>query len=358
MTSDSGLTRQDSDYATQIQDALDELQHMQEAPRIVTTPEELEALERDLRERTDRLSSLMLGLHLQHSLDSEDLQAEQDLLVSHWPKPLKNDGRVQVWVRTIGGHRVPVWVTYYRRRGQRRKGKRYAGLYAGLVLLGIHDRCTPALAAEISLLAAMLGSLDEARDVLAQRGVALDIKTLRLIAYRYAARARVAQQMESTELDDTVAGRRVVISTDGGRIRLRETKRGPKTKKGRRRYTGAWREPKVLIIYVVDAEGKREASFAPMIDATLKGPDAVFALLRTYLQRLQITQADRVLFIADGAPWIWKRVPLLAQALGLSSEQVHELLDFYHAAEHLGKVAALRKDWSAKARSQIGRAHV
>jgi hypothetical protein len=352
MTSDSGLTRQDSDYATQIQDALDELQHMQEAPRVVTTPEELEALERDVRERTDRLSSLLLGLHLQHSLDSEDLQAEQDLLVSHWPKPLKNDGRVQVWVRTIGGHRVPVWVTYYRRKGQRRKGKRYAGLYAGLVLLGIHDRCTPALAAEISLLAAMLGSLDEARDVLGQRGVALDVKTLRLIAYRYAARARVAQQMESTELDDTVAGRRVVISTDGGRIRLRETKRGPKTKKGRRRYTGAWREPKVLIIYVVDAEGKREASFTPMIDATLKGPDAVFALLRTYLQQLGITQADQVLFIADGAPWIWKRTPLLVQALGLAAEQVHELLDFYHAAEHLGKVAALRKDWSAKARSR------
>jgi hypothetical protein len=193
-----------------------------------------------------------------------------------------------------------------------------------LVLLGIYDRCTPALAAEVSLLAAMLGSLDEARDVLAQRGVELDIKTLRLIAYRYAARARVAQQIEITEFDDTVSGRRVVISTDGGRIRLRETKRGPKTKKGRRRYTGAWREPKVLIIYVVDADGKREASFAPLIDATLKGPDAVFALLRTYLHRLQITQSDRVLFIADGAPWIWNRVPLLVHALGLAAEQVHE----------------------------------
>jgi len=352
MTSDPGLTRQDSDYATQIQDALDELQQMQEAPRVVTSPEALDDLEREIRGRTDRLSSLLLGLHLQHSLDSEDLKAEQDLLVSQWPKPLKNDGRVPVWVRTLGGHLVPVWVTYYRRKGPRRKGKRYAGLYAGLVLLGIHDRCTPTLGAEISLLAAMLGSLDEARDVLAQRGVSLDVKTLRLIAYRYAARARVAQQIESAALDDTVSGRRVVISTDGGRIRLRETKRGPKTKKGRRRYTGAWREPKVLIIYVVDAEGKREASFTPMIDATLKGPDAVFALLRTYLQQLGITQADQVLFIADGAPWIWKRVPLLVQALGLAAEQVHELLDFYHAAEHLGKVAALRKDWSAKARSR------
>jgi hypothetical protein len=58
-----------------------------------------------------------------------------------------------------------------------------------------------------------------------------------------------------------------------------------------------------------------------------------------------------VLFIADGAPWIWKRVPLLVQALGLAAEQVHELLDFYHAAQHLGQVAALRTDWKAKARS-------
>jgi hypothetical protein len=33
-------------------------------------------------------------------------------------------------------------------------------------------------------------------------------------------------------------------------------------------------------------------------------------------------------------------------------EQVHELLDFYHAAQHLGHVAALRKDWSAKARTR------
>jgi hypothetical protein len=352
MTSDPGLIRQDSDYPRQIQESLDELQRMQEAPRVVTNPGEVEALEGEIRQCTARLGSLLLGLHLQHSLDAEDFKVEQDLLVSQWPKPLKNDGRVQVWVRSAGGDCVPVWVTYYRRKGQRRRGKRYAGLYAGLVLLGIYDRCTPALAAEISLLAAMLGSLDEAQDVLAQRGVALEIKTLRLVAYRYATRARLEQQIESSELDDTVLGRRVVISTDGGRIRLRETKRGPKTKKGRRRYTGAWREPKVLIIYVVDAEGKREASFAPVIDATLKGPDAVFALLRIYLQQLGIAQADQVLFIADGAPWIWKRVPQLLQALGLRADQVHEMLDFYHAAEHLGKVSALRKDWSAKLRSR------
>jgi hypothetical protein len=352
MTSDSGLISQDSDYPKAIQEVLDELHELQQTPRLVTNPDALETLEREIRQCTDHLGSLLVGYHLQQALDSAALQAEQAQLVSQWPKPLKNDGKVQVRVRTAQGLAVPVWVTYYRRKGQRRAGKRYAGVYAGLVLLGIYDRCTPALASEVSLCAAMLGSLDEAQAVLADRGVELDTKTVRTIAYRYAARARLEQQIERTVFEDTVAGRRVVISSDGGRLRLRETKRGPKTKKGRRRYKGAWREPKVLIVYVVDAEGKRDASFAPVIDATLKGPDAVFALLRTYLQRLNITQADQVLFIADGAPWIWKRVPLLVHALGLAAAQVHELLDFYHAVQHLGQVAALRKDLSAQARTR------
>src|SRR5712671_3967042 len=292
MTSDSGSTRQDTEYVRHIQEALHELHQLQQTPRLVTSPDALEALEREIRQRTDRLGSLLVGQHLQQALDSDALQAEQEQLVRQWPKPLKNDGKVTVMVRTVQGLAVPVRLTYYRRQGQRRAGKRDAGVYAGLVLLGIYDRCTPALASEVSLFAAMLGSLDEAQAVLADRGVVLDTKTVRLIAYRYAARARLEQQIEHTAFEDSVAGRRVVISSDGGRMRLRETKRGPKTKKGRRRYTGAWREPKVLIVYVVDAEGKQESRFAPFIDATLKGPDAVFALLRTYLQRLHITQAD------------------------------------------------------------------
>src|SRR5262245_59982667 len=352
MPSESGLTNQDSDDAQHIQEVLNELRQMQQTPLLVTSPDDLEALEREIRHRTDRLGGLLVGYHMQQALDAAALQAEQERLVRHWPKPLKNDGKVKVLVRTAQGHTVPVWVTYYRRKGQRRAGKRDAGVYAGLVVLGIYDRCTPALAAEVSLLAAMLGSLQEAQDVLANRGVELDSKTVRLIAYRFAARARLEQQIDQAAFEDTVAGRRVVISSDGGRIRLRESKRGLKTKKGRQRYTGSWREPKVLIVYVVDAEGKRDAGFAPVIDATLKGPDAGLALLRTYLQRLAITQADQVLFLADGAPWIWKRVPLLVQALGLAAEQVHELLDFYHAVHHLGQVAALRKDWSATARTR------
>ena len=177
----------------------------------------------------------------------------------------------------------------------------------------MHERCTPALAAAVSLWAAMLGSRHEAQDVLANRGVALAPNPRRTRAERYAARARLVPQVEHTACEDTVAGRRVGRSRAGGRLRRRETTRGAKTNKGRRPSPGAWRAPKVVLVAVVVA-GQRDATFVPVMDATRKGPEAVCALLRTSWQRLERTQADHVLFIAAGAPWRWQRVPLLGQA--------------------------------------------
>ncbi len=84
---------------------------MQETPRLVTSPDEREALEREMRQRTDLLGSLLVGYHIQQALDSAPLQAEQVQLVSQWPKLLKNHGLVKVWVRTSQGLMVPVWVT-------------------------------------------------------------------------------------------------------------------------------------------------------------------------------------------------------------------------------------------------------
>ena len=134
MTNDSGSTRQDTDYARHIQEVLHELHQLQQTPRLVTSPDELEALEREIRQSTDRLGSLLVGHHLQQALDSAALQAEQERVVSQWSQPLTNDGLVKVRVRTAQGHTVPLWVTYDRRKGQRRAGKRSAGVYAGLVL--------------------------------------------------------------------------------------------------------------------------------------------------------------------------------------------------------------------------------
>jgi len=186
--------------------------------------------------------------------------------------------------------------------------------------------------------------------VLSDRGQPLDLKTIRALAYRFATRARAAQRAGSLNWGETVAGRRVVLSTDGGRIRIRTTRRGPKTAKGRNRYRTDWREPKLLIIYVVDEKGQMDRDFLAVIDGTLDGPDAIFKLMEFYLRELKIATADKILFVADGARWIWNRVGALLRRLGIEPEQINELVDFYHAVEHLGKIAALRRSWSVQER--------
>jgi hypothetical protein len=152
----------------------------------------------------------------------------------------------------------------------------------------------------------LLSSFAEVRQVLLEQGVKLDLKGVRRVAYRYAERARVVQQAGHIAVaeGDTVQGRRVVVSADGGRLRLRENQRGAKTHKGPG-YRGAWREPKLLISYGVDARGKLEKRFAPLIDGHLQGPEALFQLLEGYLHSLAIDRADHVLFVADGAHWLW-----------------------------------------------------
>jgi len=274
--------------------------------------------------------------------------------MSSWPGRMKSEGLEIVSIQLCTGSSVDIRVRYYRRSCDRRSGKRYKGVYAGLILLGIHDRCSPALASMVSSWSALLSSFEEVRQVLCDRGMKLGIKVIRKLTYRYAERARAEQQAGRIPLNDgdLLDGRRVVISTDGGRIRLREKKRGPKTKKDRTRFRGAWREPKLLIIYVVDAQGKQEKSFSPFIDGCFNGPDGVFHLLQGYLNSLHIQDSDKILFVADGAHWIWNRIPELVKAFGLAPDRVYELLDFYHAVEHLGTVAGLRKTWSSKKRKR------
>ena len=249
-----------------------------------------------------------------------------------------------------GGTTVPVTTPYYREKHARR-AKRRPGLYPALVVLGIYDRCTPKLASDASRAVAMLSSLAEAQAQLRSDGIALDIKTLRSTAYRYAARARAAQQSAACGLLDRVTGKRVVVSLDGGRVRVRRKKRGPKTKKGRNRFHTDWKEPKLLILYVVGDDGRPSQTWAPIIDGTLRGPEAVFALLLSYARQIGLNAADKVLFIADGAPWIWQRIQRLIAALGLSPTQVLGLIDFYHAAKQLSDAVKLRR-WSATQRTR------
>jgi len=310
---------------------------------------ELETLEREIVSETDKLAALLIGRRVQNALDDEEMKKNSQELANNHPKPMKNNGNKDVQIKPLRGGTVTIKATYYCRKGKVGKKKRN-GLYAGLVLLGIHDRVTPGLASEASMLSVISGSLNEAQQVLKEFGLKLDTKTLRDITYRYAQHARMALNNASLKFTENVAGCRVVVSTDGGRIRIRKNKRGPKTSKRRSYYYTDWREPKLLNIYVVDKEGKKVKDIMPFIDGTMKGPDAIFMMLRYYLSRLGISKADTLLIVADGARWIWNRTADLITDLGIEVEKVFELVDFYHAVEHLAKVASLCKSWKSNER--------
>jgi hypothetical protein len=189
------------------------------------------------------------------------------------------------------------------------------------------------------------------------RGCGLNIKTVRNITKRFAARARGGQKAESviTVLrSEALKGCKIVISTDGGRLRIRASKRGRKTKKNRTGYTTDWREPKLLIIYVVDDTGRVDKKVLPIIDGTLKGPDILLVLLTVYLRSLDLKEVSQILFVADGAPWIWEAVELMRLMFALTGQKfrILELIDFYHAVQHLYAFAELKRMWSRKKRKQ------
>src|SRR5438093_5384350 len=87
--------------------------------------------------------------------------------------------------------------------------------------------------------------------MLARRGLACDVSRLVRISTATAetsSRLRDAALATALSLPVTphgpLAGKRVRVSLDGGRVRTRRTRRGRKTAKGRHGFSAPWREPR------------------------------------------------------------------------------------------------------------------
>ena len=96
-----------------------------------------------------------------------------------------------------------------------------------------------------------------------------------------------------------------------------------------------------------------KAGTRPWIDGTFGGPDEAMELLAFHLHRLGAAAAEVVVFVADGAPWIWDRLDWVEQRVGLTAAQVRRVLDWCHAVhnvslalEALGLAEAERRRWS------------
>lgn len=261
--------------------------------------------------------------------------------------------------RTLGGHAVEVTTPYATARPRagatrEKRGAQGTGVYPILDQLGITDRCSPALRLLVARSVCEANSVSSARDLLQSGGVDIDHKAALRLTYAVCDTALRARQQAMRAMKEGAAvgpfvGRRVVAAVDGGRVNTRKRVAGRPKTGGRKRFETEWREPKVLTIYVVGPDGRRDRSVPSVIDGTLGDADAVFELLAYHLLRLGAKQAAELVLIGDGAPWIWNRAEALRGRLGLAAGAFRQIIDYFHVIERLGEMSKTQACWSEQA---------
>jgi hypothetical protein len=216
----------------------------------------------------------------------------------------------------------------------------------------------------VSQAATQAPSFEQARPIVAWMGLDFSKSRIRRISEEFcqvglAVREQKLRQWTagSQPQGEALKGKRVAIGVDGGRVNIRQTQRkGRKRKSGWPGYQTDWKEPKLLIIYIIDEQGRKIKQMdMPLIaDGTLKGKEEFLRILEMHLHQLGIAGAERIVLLGDGAKWIWNNVPDLLSRLGCRPAQVTEILDNCHATQHLYKVgealfgATAGKQWARK----------
>jgi len=337
----------------------------------VTNGEEFLAFEQAAealgREIADSLvEAKILGAHLDSGFRRvAGKEARQRFRESGETRRIDNHGPRPVGVRLSGGGVLHLETPYYRpsRKGlvgrpRTKRGPDGTGCYPVLERLGIRDGVTPLTRSKISRQIVQCGSYAEALDQLRSDGVELNVTTLVRVAVSTGSaaldrrNALVASALEEPLPERSlVEGKRIRVSVDGGRSRTRNTHTERRKKKnGRRAFEVPWREPRLITIDVLTDEGKLDSKVPPIYEVELGNADRVFDLLIGLLRLIGAHKAAEVVFVSDGADWIWDRVDQLEQRAGLASERVHKILDFYHASEHISDALKACKNLSDKER--------
>jgi hypothetical protein len=231
------------------------------------------------------------------------------------------------------------------RRTGRGRGSEGSGLYPELGVLGIQEGKSPALVRQVGRLCALLPSYKTVQHELSERGVKFNIKEVHGIG-QYAGQAALAYRRRELELyregklpAADGRGKRFGAMIDGGRTKIRTANRKQrgrgKTKTQTRRFRTDWREPKLIIIFEMDEQGRQKKGTQPILEGTFQGPDEILEVLTMRLHQVGAAKANVVAFRADGAPWIWERLEWVRQRVGLKKSQVSFGLDWCHAVHHV-----------------------
>ena len=284
---------------------------------------------------------------------------------------IDNQGPRPVRVRLPGGGVVAMRTPYLRpsRKGlvgrpKTKRGTAGSGCYPVLERLGILDGVTPLTRSKIARQIVLCGSYAEALDQLRLDGIELDVSTMVRVSVALGAAAIEHRDLALTAALDgplpersMVEGLRIRVSLDGGRARTRKTnKTYRKGKNGRRSFSLPWREPRLITVDVLDEDGVMDPNVPPIYEVDLGDADRVFDVLVGLLRFIGAHKAREIVFVADGADWIWSRVDAMIERGELPADRVRTILDHYHASEHIADALRACKNLSDRDRQTHHRA--
>jgi hypothetical protein len=287
----------------------------------------------NLYEFENQISRCMVDLQNEIS-ESLVKEAAEDLCLPLTERGRRAGGRKiemrSCTIRLASGHRIEAASPYVK---QPKAG--WAGSRHLLVRhWGLIGEASPGLYDKVGYCAALGPSYELAHQTLSKFDIQVCQSSVRDLTNRLGEHcARIGEEHLVLKPDEKLAGKRVVISLDGGRTRMREYIEAEEDSRPKK-YETPWREPKLFVIDVLDESG-RPARYELPIYGVRFAPEALFDLLRSYLSILQIDQAEQIQIIADGAPWIWNYVKPLLEELGVESSRIIETLDYYHASNYV-----------------------
>jgi hypothetical protein len=337
--------------------------------RLHQDPGALEGIERDVHAAYARGADMLVAGLLATEMKSPEFELAAEQTRRHFSRPLQKGRERTIAVRLLGG--MLVWATTLycgpkkKRFGQDNQPR--VGLDVTLAQFGFGKAASPALQSRVARRVALCPSIRFAHQELAREGVQLDVKAVKRITYQcgdglLALRRHRIERMRRGELPcgEMLAGQRVSVQIDGGRMKIRGKMKpkvtkaenrdedgmliddapGRSQKRARRSYDADWREPKLITIFIHDERGKMQRETKATIDGTLLGPDAIAEVVAMHLHRLGAAKAKSVTFVADGAPWIWDRIASIIELAKLSDVPTHQVLDCCHAVHHVSLALA------------------
>jgi len=337
--------------------------------RLTAQPDELEHLEHDVHAAFDRGADLVVAGLIAVVMKQPEFAADCDETRRSFEQPLAPGRERNIRVRLLGG--LVMWIASLycepRRRAWGAAEEKVSGQYVELAQFGFGKGVSPGLQSRVARQAVICSSFEMARQELGRNGLQMDVKTIRRITYQCGAGLLYLRKHElrlwregrlpaGTELK----GKRVSVQIDGGRTKIRgklrskpaepektnedglvvENAPGRSKRRAARTYDAEWREPKQVIIFTHDDQGRMEPGSQATIDCTFLGPDALAELVAMHLHRLGAAEAASITFVADGATWIWDRIPKIISSAGLTGVTIYKVLDCSHASHHISLALA------------------